>query len=67
MAHFYGDEEENPDMLETHVPYFTTVVPKGTERKIPLIKGQTTIRIIYDAFGNELEWRAVPDPLLSNQ
>ncbi len=67
VAHFMGDVEDNPNLLEGHVPYFSTIIPRSETKEIPLIKGHTTIRIIYDEFGNELEWRAIPDPLLNGQ
>ncbi len=62
VLHFYGDEIDNTNLIADHVPYFSTVVARGEEKIIPLITGQTTIRVIYDQFGNELTLRAIPDP-----
>ena len=48
VAHFMGDVEDNPNLLEGHVPYFSTIVTRSETKEIPLMYGHTTIRIIYD-------------------
>ncbi len=60
LALFYGNETDNPDELGTRVPYFTTMVEPGQTIIVPQATGQTSLRILYDGFGNELEWRAIP-------
>lgn len=62
IAHFFGDEIPNINFLPDYVPYYTTVIPAGQETMVPLASGQTTIRVVYDQYGNQLRLGAIPPP-----
>lgn len=66
VALFYGSEIDNKTDYHHKIPYFTTLVKEGEQKRLPVNSEETIFLYSFDAKGNRLDKIIIP-PSIGNE